>query len=106
MRDTEPWYRSELALKKRLNGPNTQPNARSIRRDSLSFGASCDFSSFADPLARSRGKTAEVARRAEGQAVAPDRARIRLGVRAVQPLLQDELGSGPGFSVAHTAGAW
>ena len=47
MRDTEPWYRSELALKKRLNGPNTQPNARSIRRDSISFGASCDFSSFA-----------------------------------------------------------
>jgi len=35
MRDTEPWYRSELALKKRLNGPNTQPNARSIRRDSI-----------------------------------------------------------------------
>ena len=38
----------------------------------------------------------QAARRAEGRAVAPDRAPVRLGVPSVQPLLQAQLGPLPG----------
>jgi hypothetical protein len=42
-----PWYSDELRLKKRLNGWNTQPNARSMKRDSASLGAPCACSNLA-----------------------------------------------------------
>ena len=49
-----PGSARELRLKKRLNGRNTQPNSRSIRRDGASFGAPCGLQQHGGQRRRQR----------------------------------------------------
>ena len=60
---------------------------------------------FADLVAGAGGAPPQGSRGAEGRAVAPDRAPVRLGVPPVQSLLQAQLGSLPGRGVAHAGQA-